>query len=465
MVPDHGSSSSFPAKSPVASLSHERPSVTFNVSRVAAATEPLAEVPYHHAVGDFLCGPIESCSNYHGTLVARVRSHPLIAALHAAFTTHRPVRLSPDIVWLTLTQGLAHHVNAHAEKLRHLFVAHQGRKPLEVRRDDFVKGSPENPWPEVFAEFSAQIRENLGAANHDLIVAKFSTTGPIERAASEIALMDCVQHFLTYEFRTLCGIPAITLEGTAEDWRLLASRFRQFARYGLEWWTNRLLPILEEFVAAAQGTVSRSFWNSIYKWQGSRGSGSPMVTGWISTFFPYLHAFSYCSGNSAWVLQRNPFNENVGPQRDRIPSMPAVAPVRWEYLGSSYEMEFVGGLIGVAQDRDTLCLRPEIGWAVRGKPQYAPGRWAPGDSDEAIAARDLRIAETLLVESLVDRARMRLRTIIGRFGETTAAQKANRLLTRIDSGGAAGLREVVSEIRAVLAEERAVSERWDGPVF
>jgi hypothetical protein len=31
------------------------------------------------------------------------------------------------------------------------FVRHQ------VRRDDYRKGSPENPWPEVFSEFSRQI--------------------------------------------------------------------------------------------------------------------------------------------------------------------------------------------------------------------------------------------------------------------------------------------------------------------
>jgi hypothetical protein len=28
-------------------------------------------------------------------------------------------------------------------------------------------------------------------------------------------------------------------------------------------------------------------------------------------------------------------------------------------------MEFLGGFVGVAQNRKTLDLRPEIGWAVR----------------------------------------------------------------------------------------------------
>jgi hypothetical protein len=44
--------------------------------------------------------------------------------------------------------------------------------------------------------------------------------------------------------------------------------------------------------------------------------------------------------------------------------LPARAPFLWKYLGTDYEMEFVGGLIGVAQEPATLCLRPEIGWAI-----------------------------------------------------------------------------------------------------
>ncbi len=96
--------------------------ITFPVSPVSPASKPLPEVPCCEAVACFLGGPVEACSHYHGQLVAHVRSHPLIAALHAAFSLHHPLCLSPDIIWLTLTQGLAHHVHAHAEELRHQFV-------------------------------------------------------------------------------------------------------------------------------------------------------------------------------------------------------------------------------------------------------------------------------------------------------------------------------------------------------
>jgi hypothetical protein len=34
----------------------------------------------------------------------------------------------------------------------------------------------------------------------------------------------------------------------------------------------------------------------------------------------------------------------------------------------SFDMEFLGGVVGVAEDQETLALRPEVGWAVREAP-------------------------------------------------------------------------------------------------
>ena len=345
---------------------------TFAVSDVTPATTPLPVIPYHEAATEFLGGQVLSCSQYHGELVANVQLHPLIEALHTAFATHRSVSLSPDIIWLTLTQGLAHHINANAEQLRHEFVQHEGTSGIIVRRDDFLKGSPENPWPEVFHEFSAAIRERIGDT-YDLIVANFSTTGPIERAAFEIVLMNSMQAYFSYELHTQCGIPSLTLEGTLQDWQEIAGRVRAFRRFGLDWWVTSLEPLLNQFVNAARGNVDRAFWDSIYKWHGLEGSGrEPFLSGWILSFFPYLTPLSdpySAQTESAVTFCRNPWinrqpSEGDGPNPDRIPRLPPRVPFVWNYLGTNYPMEFIGGLIGVRQDAQTLCLRPEIGWVV-----------------------------------------------------------------------------------------------------
>src|SRR5262249_34246791 len=113
---------------------------------------------------------------------------------------------------------------------------------IVVRRDAFVKGSPENPWGEGVGEFSARIREHARPV-HDLFVPRFSTTGPAERVVAEVVLLDAVKSYFRYELATACGIPAVTLEGTAEDWQQLAERAWEFARFDLGWWLTPLQPI------------------------------------------------------------------------------------------------------------------------------------------------------------------------------------------------------------------------------
>src|SRR5262249_35212482 len=107
---------------------------TFEVSDVVRAVRPLPEVPYKQAIEALLTEgspawedgweddedalitdgpeptpprPVEACTRYHGRLVGRVAFHPFVAAVHNAFMSHRPLHLSPDLIWLLMCQGVA----------------------------------------------------------------------------------------------------------------------------------------------------------------------------------------------------------------------------------------------------------------------------------------------------------------------------------------------------------------------
>jgi hypothetical protein len=404
-------------------------SATFTVANVERATNPLPEIAYKEAIDrplgavghsvhpreievDRLLNAklgqavppaaVEACSRYHGRLVAGVEHHALIAALDLAYRGHRPVSLSPDMIWLLICQGVAQHINAHAETVRSQFVRHQGQLPLEVRRDDFVKGSPENPWPEVFSEFSRTIKEHIGRA-HDLLVANFSTTGPAERAASEIVLLSAVQQYFRFGLKTfICGIPEIALEGTVADWQAIVERVEGFATLGLDWWLKPLRSILRQFVRAARGDVDRAFWRSIYRIQHPDRPYNPVPpVGWIAVFFPYLDGPGQATSQNPWMAGGKDLEELLTPLDElfsetspqarttsRDWTLPAIAeglpdprraystglakaPFTWGLLDGrgnvvrQYDMEFLGGFVGVAQDPHTLGLRPEIGWAIR----------------------------------------------------------------------------------------------------
>lgn len=309
-------------------------------------------------------------------------NHGLVSAVHACWSNHYPLVLSPDMIWLCIAQGLAQHINLNAEKLRSRFVEHEGKKTLEVKRLDFAKGSPSNKWPEVFEAFSEQIRRHVGDKTHDLLTPTFSTTGPVEKAAAQIVLMDCFKEYFNYLVRCVCGIPEITLEGTVEDWMKLREKALLLAEFDLEWWTSALEPILDQFVAAASGSVDREFWCKIYNRHGGRQiyTPGPFVTGWILTLFPYTHFEKRNEFLTLWQ-EKDPAShaaeepkeysrqsrgnaDKSGFLHGQFPAGVSSTPFTFMDASGKFPMHFYAGFMTVSQDPTTMIIRPEIGWAV-----------------------------------------------------------------------------------------------------
>ncbi|MDB5323359.1 MAG: hypothetical protein JWN40_4990 [Phycisphaerales bacterium] len=184
----------------------DRTGITFAVDDVTPAEKLLPECRAHEAVKRMLGSAIESCGDYHSSVVKDVDYQALLAAVYLAFSEHRPLVLSPDAVWVTIAQGIAHHMAIHGERLRGRFVAHAGKLELECNVAAWVAGSPENPWPEAFASWAGQIRAHVGAEMHDLLVCDFGTTGPVERAVSQIVMMDIFERYFHYVVVCICGI-------------------------------------------------------------------------------------------------------------------------------------------------------------------------------------------------------------------------------------------------------------------
>ncbi len=352
----------------------ERPRV--RAQRMQMLEQELAEIEATE-FGKFTT--IEACSCNEGQLLALGQLHPVISALHIAFSDHHPLCLSPDMIWLLVCQGVAQHINANAESLRSQFVQHEGKVKIEVERNELIKGSPENRWDELIDELCLLVKEHIGSI-YDQFMPDFSTTGSKERIAAKVVLLDAVQSYFDYEANTLCGIPSITLKGSVEDWQSLADRVEGFAKFDLEWWLTALRPILQEFVCAVQGKARQTFWESIYKFESI--SGGAAVTGWIAAFFPYFKdKHGLATVKNSWISQGgtdldrlmqgqwgDPESHHSNPLPTDFPSSLAKVPFAWNYFAETFDMELLAGFVGVAQDETTLALRPEIGWAVRESP-------------------------------------------------------------------------------------------------
>jgi hypothetical protein len=368
---------------------------TFEVSDVKEPRSRMEPLDRDHVLRGLFQQPIEALYHSDATLVACDNGNQLALAVHEAFFQHRPLVLTPDAVWLCIAGGFASHMSLHAEALRSRFVRHEGRITLVVERPDFVLGRP-NPWPEAFAAFSEQIASHVGKAR-DLVVCDFSTTGPVERAASEVLLMDAFQAYFEYVMMIGCGIPRIHLRGTVEDWRSVRARARMLGEYGLEQWVAVLDPVLSQFERAAQGDVDPSFWRSLFRYESA--SRVPFLSGWILVLFPYLvkdgalvwNGYMEQWGRYLTVDSRDiPRFEQVGPSMRELPPSLASAPVKVEQAGLVHDMRFVGGMFGVVEDSRDGALAPEFGWAVVYEGQRARPRRGPGRARRSKGARGHR---------------------------------------------------------------------------
>jgi Domain of unknown function (DUF4419) len=288
-------------------------------------------------------------------------SNPLVGAMHLAFSRHLPLTLSPDAIWLTIVQGFSHHVNQFPEAFRGRLVRHQGKCDLEEQINEW--GATE--LAVAVSGFSRQIREATDPAIHDALTCNFTTTTDEARTASEIAIMDTYSHYFRYTIaRCVCGIPEIALTGSVEDWQRMRERIEIFETFDMNWWVERMRPILDQFVLAAAGEPDREFWQGMYKFRPKQGVYSAStVTGWVVDLFPYLGKMSNRERNHAF---------DDGGDREvisnRFPEGLCKVSVRLKLMDGHHrelytrDLDLVAGLFGL-QQLDTG-LAPVISWCL-----------------------------------------------------------------------------------------------------
>lgn len=281
-------------------------------------------------------------------------------ALHTAFAKHKSVTLSPDVIWLLISQGFARYVNAHAEELRPRLVSHAGKKELAViTGDNLLSGQAD--WPGLIGEFASQIDQFTKGGIANIITADFSTTGPVERVASQVTLMESVKSYFDYTIITIvCGIPSITLTGTPEDWQRVLDKTRSLKQYGLDKWIESLEPILTEFVRAAEGHPNQGFWQDIVKKKrvdevrgaSCDGKKPTEFDGWFLKLFPDENGKTF---KSATVLTEMPV------ERVNVDFRYKIVDGAGNVL-SETPMQLWAGFIGTEVDTEGNMLTPKIGW-------------------------------------------------------------------------------------------------------
>jgi len=340
---------------------------TFEVDDVKPAKSKLNEVTFdvfaeNHFKQQVYSFPEEMKNK---NIVAN-RGNGFLNTVRFAYDDHRPLELSPDVVWLLLCQNFGDHVSANKDSLEFLLLKEDHPKVITVRNDNLTY-SNDKEWSHLMASFSDEIEAYSKESFKNLLVQEFSTTTPTIRSVYHATHMDITSHYIAFRSHTMCGFPSITLLGTTEDWRKIYNEVDKFSKFGLEQWVKELKPVLMEFVLASEGNPTIDFWQSFYK--SVQVYDVNVISGWILKFYPYLRK----TINGVDTFSPNPYLEGKKYLLSEIGS---------ESLSKGFkETEFVwlkesldtviqdtlllySGFYGILQDPETGAIQPNISWVI-----------------------------------------------------------------------------------------------------
>ncbi|CAF9922508.1 MAG: hypothetical protein ALECFALPRED_002108 [Alectoria fallacina] len=305
-------------------------------------------------------------SSFDSNLNAAVRpsANGFVHGAIFAYNQHHHLQIRPEDVWFAIVSQLGFYINCHAEELRGMFVAHEGKKELTVT---FETGDRYTVDFGVFAQrMSRLIEENvLDPELREWVMPAFSTTTEHDIVVAAILLMGVTQKYFDYKCRILCGLPSVTLLGQKKDWELIYSRLDKLDTFGAEpgQFCKLLRPVISRFVKSFDEPTSDdivSFWQRIAHYY-SMGSGPSFYSGWITAFCFWgqdgktlytLPQYGDSLEETSWEKARYPLLilDGVSYHRiesDEVPPGYSSVPVKVDDNGDEFDATMVAGSVGI----------------------------------------------------------------------------------------------------------------------
>lgn len=282
----------------------------------------------------------------------------LLETVRNAYDGHYPLALSPDVIWLTICQGMSKHINLNFKSLENKIYKNGHPNSICVRNDALASDSSQ--WSVAIDSLAQQTRRYTDPYFYEAFVPQFSTTTPIDHVAYQITLLDAQKKAFSYNLESGCGFPWIVLRGTTEDWELIKNKLSILDTLEMTEWKESLLPILDEFIEASQGRANKTFWMNIFKTEGEYETYA--VTGWILKLFPYIDS----DKPNPYLNKRVAASDNL--TTDRFPSSILSVPFVWHnaFEDRTDSLYFWSGILGAKQYGDKT-LEPFISWALTTK--------------------------------------------------------------------------------------------------
>ena len=167
-------------------------------------------------------------------------------------------------------------------------MSHDGKKALEVKVGPSIYGV-DYSW--FFDQMSKEIAKNINVPEYvDAMESDFSSSTQVHRIVSKIVLMKSMKEYFEYKMMFMCGIPAIEMKGTKEDWENLNNKIKELRKIlqpianaielQLDWF-DKIETISKKLLDTYNGNPDKDWWSRIITGQPFGSGGQSTLEGWF----------------------------------------------------------------------------------------------------------------------------------------------------------------------------------------
>ena len=290
----------------------------------------------------------------------------LIQGLILAYKNHFPITITPDMIWILILQGVSRFMEKYSNLVRERFVDFSGKKDLKIKKLEYSPyTATKEVWNGIIKEFTQKIEQNVGKEIISNLECNFSTTTQVSKVTSQVSIMSAMKQYFNYKLLMEgCGISAITLEGSVNDWEKIKSKLKFLSSKGFQWWTKHLIPIIDNIILTIKYYSKNkkineqliNFWKGMIRVKGKGDMYDPhIINGWIIKFIPNLEG-------------KLPSLYEEIKEAD-VPNQIIFCPMEltWLYIEGikiDFNCSLASGFYGMIQDKKTFNVKPVIGYAI-----------------------------------------------------------------------------------------------------
>jgi hypothetical protein len=230
-------------------------------------------------------------SHTEGTVVRGLRDHQrtqygFINVVAEAYSRHIGLVVNPHDIWFVILTNVVHLIKGNADQFKSIFTVSEKKEMLLV---------PQEHDTDINIEALIDLLKKAAPVDVSMFLPEFSNATVEAKLAMSASVLDMAQHYYDYGM-FCCGIPAIDLRGTREDWILMAYAIDKIitavessgaamrATSPVTKYLDRALDVVSNILLSYDQEQS-DFWKDMFT-QNNVGSGGDLeINGWICDLY------------------------------------------------------------------------------------------------------------------------------------------------------------------------------------